>query len=182
VYFLSENYEPPRLRDIDEEYVYPEGKVIQAESHVVTYLERMLAAAEDDGVDILVASGYRSFGEQAGLKSGYTVTYGTGANAFSADQGYSEHQLGTTFDFLTPSLVALDERFENTDAFRWLEDHAYKHGFILTYPRGNAYYVYEPWHWRFVGKDLARDLKRSGKDFYDLDQRELDKYLITIFE
>jgi D-alanyl-D-alanine carboxypeptidase len=111
------------------------------------------------------------------------VTYGSGANAFSADQGYSEHQLGTTFDFTTEGIGGgLVTSFENTPAFAWLKDNAHKYGFTLSYPKDNAYYVYEPWHWRFVGEDLAEDLHEAGKTFYDWDQREIDKYLIKIFD
>ena len=61
-------------------------------------------------------------------------------------------------------------------------DNAYKHGFTLSYPEDNEFYVYEPWHWRFVGKDLARDLHREDRRFYDVEQRELDTYLISIFD
>jgi len=59
---------------------------------------------------------------------------------------------------------------------------AHKYGFTLSYPEGNQYYVFEPWHWRFVGEDLARDLKRDERHFYDLDQRAIDGYLLEIFD
>jgi D-alanyl-D-alanine carboxypeptidase len=129
-----------------------------------------------------VVSAYRSFAEQMTLKSGYRVQYGTGANAFSAEQGYSEHQLGTTVDFTTPVIKGAYASFENTTAYAWLTKNAYKYGFILSYPKGNSYYVYEPWHWRFVGKDLADRLHDEGLDFYEMDQREIDEYLIRIFD
>lgn len=184
VYFLNENYTPKRLVKVDSQFVYPKGKEVEFLRDANRFLEDMLEDAVDDDVELLVTSGYRSFDEQKSIKSGYKVIYGAGtANQFSAEQGYSEHQIGTAVDFVTgENSYALSESFEKTDAFKWLEENAYKYGFILSYPRGNTYYSYEPWHWRFVGRDLARSLHRKGQNFYDLDQREIDKYLGEIFE
>ena len=110
------------------------------------------------------------------------MIYGAGANQFSADQGYSEHQLGTALDFATTEIGAGFDGFEKTDAYRWLLDNAYQYGFILSYPQNNNYYQFEPWHWRFVGRDLAKKLSKEDKNFYDLDQREIDEYLISFFD
>lgn len=182
VYFLNEHYEPSRLRDVPEKYLYDKNKPEQILRDVYPYLKDLLEEALDDGVTIRVASGYRSFEEQTSLKTNYKVVYGAGtANQFSADQGYSEHQLGTTVDF-TPANGPAFVNFESTPEYAWLLEHAYKFGFVLSYPKGNAYYQFEPWHWRFVGEDLARDLHKDGKYFYDMDQRDIDKYLISIFD
>jgi D-alanyl-D-alanine carboxypeptidase len=108
--------------------------------------------------------------------------YGSGANTFSADQGYSEHQLGTTVDITDETVGGTYASFAQTEAYEWLLDNAYKHGFILSYPEGNEFYIFEPWHWRFVGTDLARDLQRSDDDFYTMDQREIDKYRLEMFD
>ena len=112
------------------------------------------------------------------------MTYGAGtANSFSAEQGYSEHQLGTAVDFVTSENgYYLTTSFENTKTFKWLQENAYKYGFILSYPKGNTYYQYEPWHWRFVGKDLARKLHRDEKTFYSMDQRDIDRYIGKLFD
>lgn len=182
VYFLNENYEPPKLVNIDSDYLYDESVKQQIHRSVRTFLENIIEDAKDDDVELFVRSAYRSFGTQAALKTGYTVSYGTGANAFSADQGYSEHQLGTTVDFTTTGLNGELDGFGNTEAYKWLQDNAYKYGFILSYPQGNTYYQFEPWHWRFVGRDLARVLHRKKMNFYDMDQRDIDKYLINIFD
>lgn len=182
VFFLSENYNPPKLRDIREEYKINPDKDLKILRDVYSYLNRMLRDANDDNVNLRVISAYRSFEQQTTLKSGYSVTYGSGANQFSADQGYSEHQLGTTVDFGTPEITGAQMSFEQSLAFDWLQNNAYKYGFILSYPKGNQYYQYEPWHWRFVGEDLARDLHDNRKSFYELDQREIDKYLVKIFD
>ncbi|RJQ35237.1 D-alanyl-D-alanine carboxypeptidase family protein [Candidatus Parcubacteria bacterium] len=183
VYFLNENYMPEQLSVIPKEYTYNEEREYSVASPILRDLTNMLRAAKRAGIEIYVASAYRSFGEQGALKGQYSMTYGEGsAGQFSADQGYSEHQLGTTLDFTTTGLGGGLAGFGNTPAFEWLQENAYKYGFILSYPEGNQYYMYEPWHWRFVGEDLADDLHDEGMNFYDMDQRELDKYLATIFD
>lgn len=183
VYFLNENYAPPRLATIPKAFSYDESRTHEFHADAIDHLTDMLEDAKGDSVDLFVVSAYRSFTTQASLKNGYRVTYGSGANAFSADQGYSEHQLGTTLDFTTTGIGgALTAGFDKTEAFAWLLKNAYKYGFILSYPAGNAYYVYEPWHWRFVGTELADDLRKDKKSFYDLDQREIDIYLVNIFD
>jgi LAS superfamily LD-carboxypeptidase LdcB len=182
VYFLNENYSPAALTEIDRPYLVPGATNTMFLTRAYPYLEKMLKAAEADGVKLRVVSAYRSFATQAGLKSAYTVTYGSGANSFSADQGYSEHQLGTTADFSTEKLGANFNPFDKDPAYQWMRDNAYKYGFILSYPDKNSYYIYEPWHWRYVGVKLATYLHNEGKRFYDLDQREIDKYLVTLFE
>ncbi len=182
VFFLSENYSPPEVEDVKEEYKITPGKDLQILEDVEPFLHDMLEDANEESINLRVISAYRSFETQMQLKSNYVTTYGSGANQFSADQGYSEHQLGTTVDFGTPEVTGAYMSFENTTAFTWLKLNAHKYGFILSYPSGNSYYQYEPWHWRFVGKELADDLFDDKKSFYELDQREIDKYLLEIFD
>lgn len=182
VYFLNEHYIPPKIVPIKTTYLYNESAPKSIHGKVESYFDDMIEDALADGIKIWVVSAYRSFSTQAQLKGAYTVTYGSGANAFSADQGFSEHQLGTTLDFTTGGLGGGLDGFESTPAFTWLQENAHKYGFTLSYPKGNAYYVYEPWHWRFVGEDLASDLKKAGVSFYDWDQRKIDSYLIKIFD
>ena len=183
VYFLSENYEPRKLRDIPKEYLSQPDRETQVLRDMYPYLEDMLEDAKRDDIEILISSAYRSFESQQNLKSNYVVQYGsTTANRFSAEQGYSEHQLGTTVDLSTKSLGGALNGFDGTPAYKWMTENAYKHGFILSYPKNNAFYKYEPWHWRFVGEDLARDLHREGKYFYEWEQRDIDEYLVKIFD
>lgn len=183
VYFLNENYIPRKLRNINSDFLVNPESELQILSDVRPFLRDMLEDAQDEGVELRVVSAYRSFNTQKQLKSAYTTQYGSGtANKFSAEQGYSEHQLGTTVDITTPSVGGLNVKFETTPAYAWLTEHAYEYGFVLSYPKGNKFYVYEPWHWRFVGKDLARHLHREEKHFYELDQRDIDEYLLNIFE
>ena len=182
VYFLSENYAPASTTEIYKSFVYEKNRDLRFHSKAYPFLERMLFDAASSSVKLQVLSAYRSFGEQAMLKADYKVAYGSGANAFSADQGYSEHQLATTADFTT-SKVGSDfaSSFVGSDGYAWLTENAYKYGFVLSYPKGNSYYMYEPWHWRFVGVALATRLHNESKHFYDLDQREIDGYLALMF-
>lgn len=183
VYFLNEHYTPSGLETIPSQYTFDKKREYQLHEKIEPYLEKMIKAAEDDGVELKVISAYRSFDTQGTLKSAYTVTYGAGtANQFSADQGYSEHQLGTTVDFTTPTLKENFETFDTTPEYTWLKKNAYNYGFAISYPKTNSFYTFEPWHWRFVGVDLANKLKRNGDYFYDMDQRVINNYLGVFFD
>lgn len=183
VFFLNEHYTPERLAEINKTYLYDEDRAQLFHAELLPELVQMIEAASSTGVTLYVRSAYRSFAEQQSLKNSYTVTYGAGtANQFSADQGYSEHQLGTTIDFITPGLGGSFAGFDKTPAYQWLVANAHLYGFVLSYPEKNAFYVYEPWHWRYVGKTLAKKLHDEGKFFYDLDQREIDAYLVNFFD
>ncbi len=182
VYFLSENYIPRAFVKIEPKYTFDTQEDYLIYDKIWQFLQEMLIAAENANIHIRIVSAYRSFGTQSELKLSYKMTYGSGANRFSADQGYSEHQLGTTIDFTTEEIGASFSIFDKTTAYQWLLENAYKYGFILSYPEGNQYYQFEPWHWRFVGRGLAEKLHQEGKNFYDLDQREINQYLISFFD
>jgi len=183
VYFLNENFIPSALASIDPVYLFNKKRPEEIHASVLPYLEKLLKDANDGSVPLSILSAYRSFGTQATLKAQYKVTYGAGsANKFSADQGYSEHQLGSAVDFTTPTTGEDLNGFEKTSASTWLENNAYKYGFILSYPKGNTFYQSEPWHWRFVGVELATKLHDTNMHFYDMDQREINTYLVKIFD
>ena len=184
VYFLNENYVPAKLTQVDKVYIFDGGGTnFLIHTDVWPHLKMLLDNARSNNLSLLVASAFRSFDIQASLKSEYKVIYGAGtANQFSADQGYSEHQLGTAVDFTTTSAGGTLSKFQTDPAYKWLENNAYKFGFILSYPEKNTYYKFEPWHWRYVGVALAEKLHADNKYFYDLDQREIDAYLIKLFD
>ncbi|PIQ35513.1 MAG: hypothetical protein COW60_03605 [Candidatus Yonathbacteria bacterium CG17_big_fil_post_rev_8_21_14_2_50_43_9] len=181
IYFLNELYTPKLSITIPTQYTLEPEKEKMISVEVWPFLRQMLDDAVSANIDLKIISAFRSFDTQNTLKSAYKVTFGSNANTFSADQGYSEHQLGTTVDFTTTKLGANNLTFEKTPEYKWLTENAYKYGFILSYPKGNAYYIFEPWHWRFVGKGLALRLYNEGKNFYDLSQRDINEYLLTIF-
>ena len=146
-----------------------------------TALLAMLEAARAEGVLILVHSGYRSYEIQCEvfnrkLKQEYQQSTDVlldehraieSVNARSALPGQSEHQLGTAVDLVTdiPGLgYKLEPVMDQTPAFQWLQANAFRFGFAMSYPRGpgdvtepnpRTGYVYEPWHWRFIGVPLA---------------------------
>lgn len=181
VYFLNEHYTPEKLTLLPKEYAVT-GKEEYFLSRAFPYLQNLIQASKSAGTELGIVSAFRSFETQRDLKSKYKVVYGSGANTFAAEQGYSEHQLGTTVDFTTPTLGTAFEKFDTTSTYFWLTENAYKYGFVLSYPKGNTYYIYEPWHWRYVGVELATKLKNEKKNFYDMDQRELNDYLVKIFD
>ena len=183
VYFLNEHYTPSSLTPIDAKYVIGKDRVLEIHGEVWPHLIALLDATSAEDLGLRITSSYRSFGTQATLKASYKVTYGTtAANRFSAEQGYSEHQLGTTVDFTTTKTGNLSGSFDQTPEFTWLTEHAHEYGFVLSYPKNNKYYIYEPWHWRYVGIELATKLHDDGTYLYDIDQREIDKYLLSIFD
>lgn len=154
------------------------NKLLQTEA-ADAFLE-MQAAAAADGVTIWMQSGYRSVAYQTTLydnKTNYFI--GKGYSEAEARQqaativnppGYSEHNCGLAADLNCPEYTVLDEGFENTAAFRWLCQHAGDYGFILRYPKDaedTTEITYEPWHWRYVGKENAALLNESGLCFED---------------
>jgi len=182
-YFLNENYIPVNLSEIPLTYQYSNNKQLLFRTQALSHLLAMIDAASSTGVKLYVESAYRSFAEQKALKGIYSITYGAGtANSFSADQGYSEHQLGTAVDMITVGLGGVLDGFDSTQAYQWMLNNAYRYGFILSYPKKNSYYVFEPWHWRFVGVKLATELHDEGKYFYEMDQKTIDTYLVNIFD
>lgn len=181
IYFLNEHYLPEKLTLLAPELSL-NGEEEYFHARALPHLLNLLKEAKNAGVELSVVSAFRSFETQRDLKSQYKMTFGNGANKFSAEQGYSEHQLGTTIDFTTPTLGTSFSAFDTTSAYRWLTEQAHRFGFILSYPKGNSYYIYEPWHWRFVGVELATRLHNENKHFYDMDQREINDYLAKIFD
>ncbi|HVN26275.1 MAG TPA: M15 family metallopeptidase [Candidatus Paceibacterota bacterium] len=183
VYFLNENYAPASLSPVDTQYLYNPSHTELVLSGTLPFLDGMLAAAARDGVALQVVSAYRSFYQQASLKLDYKTSYGTtAANQFSADQGYSEHQLGTAIDFGTPNAKNLVTQFASSSAYQWLVANAYRYGYVISYPPGNVYYQYEPWHWRFVGVALATYLHGNGEYFFNLSQDQINQYLGSFFD
>lgn len=111
----------------------------------------MKLAARKDDVILEVVSSFRSIERQIAI-----IQHKLNRNmaiekilTLSAPPGYSEHHTGCAIDINTPGCTATEEEFENTTAFRWLQQHAGNFGFTLSYPRGNTLgFIYEPWHWR----------------------------------
>lgn len=110
----------------------------------------MHKAAADDGIELIVVSAFRSITYQRGILQRKLDAGQSPAQIFavSAPPGYSEHHTGRALDLTTPGSAALEEEFADTEAFRWLQKHAGRFGFVLSYPPDNPQgFTYEPWHW-----------------------------------
>ena len=121
----------------------------------------MKADATALGLNIWIQSGYRSYELQSELYNNYVNRDGKlAADTYSARPGHSEHQTGLAFDLNT-----ISDDFAYTNEGKWVNENAWKYGYILRYPKGKddiTGYKYEPWHFRYVGKDLAKELYNGG--------------------
>lgn len=128
----------------------PDGRMQRLTSATATSWRQMQVAAADDGIELLLVSGFRSIAYQAGLirrklDAGQSVSEILNVNAAP---GYSEHHTGRAIDLAVPDAEPLTEEFESSTAFAWLEKNAANFGFSMSYPRENRQgFVYEPWHW-----------------------------------
>ncbi len=138
-------------------------------------LEELFAAAEAENVEIFAVSGYRSYETQYGIYNTYLKKWGEEkTNAVSAIPGHSEHQTGLAMDISSRS-AALDltEEFGETPEGKWVKEHASEHGFIIRYPQDGEVitgYQYEPWHLRYVGKEVAAYMDEHDltlEEFFD---------------
>lgn len=122
---------------------------------------KMKAAAQKDGVNLFIVSGFRSYDTQKRIYNNYVSRDGKAkADTYSARPGSSEHQTGLAMD-----LNSLKTSFGETKEGKWLSKNCYKYGFIIRYPKGKQSvtgYIYEPWHVRYIGKDKAAAIYKSG--------------------
>ena len=161
-YRIPDSYEP------DLVYVCESGE--RLDKKVAEHYEAMYNAALKDGVTLTPCSGYRSYETQE-RNYNRKIEFFEG-QGFSTEEakvkaatiimppGSSEHNLGYAMD-----IVCVDEWFEDTQEFKWLQEHAADYGFIMRYPKEKqdiTKVIYEPWHWRYVGVEAAKELKASG--------------------
>ncbi|MCA9867296.1 MAG: M15 family metallopeptidase [Anaerolineales bacterium] len=174
-YGLSRDYEPAGLVGLsgylpnDVTLGYP----TELRRVAVTPLVKMITDMQAAGLQPRVLSGYRSFSAQAIARQKWLEKEPDRANILSAPPGFSEHQLGTVIDFGSPELAEIVGQediefhtwFYKTSEGRWLLDNAHKYGFTLSYPF-EAFeitgFFYEPWHYRYVGVEMATQLHEEG--------------------
>ena len=166
---LPEGYAPDDL-------VTPDIIITNAEAtmrrEAAEALNQMVKAAEEDGVTLEISSAYRSEEYQANLYNYYVSQYGVEvSDTMSSRPGYSDHQTGLAADFVegdgSMDGINFEEAFEDTDSGKWLAVHAHEYGFIMRYPKGKdaiTGYTYEPWHFRYVGKDWAGKIYAVSPD------------------
>lgn len=129
-------------------------------------LEDMFAGAKEEGINLAIVSGYRSYSKQSSIYARKKATQGQeAADRVSARPGTSEHQLGMAMDLAKKGSSQLNTGFGKTKEGQWVSANAHKYGFIVRYPQEYedvTGYMYEPWHVRYVGKELAREIYESG--------------------
>ena len=160
---LPETYVPPDLVDATEAGFESRDQV---RAVVIDDLAALRAAAEANGTPVVVISGYRSYAYQDNLFLERAAQVGAEEAARrTARPGHSEHQLGTAIDVLDPGVGELTTAFGETPAGQWIAAHAHEFGFVVSYPDGagdRTCYEYEPWHLRYVGRDVAAEIHESG--------------------
>lgn len=159
-------YTPPDLELIDERF-NPEGLYLRREARLA--FEIMCKTAEMEGIHLEAVSTFRSFSYQSkvyfkNLTPDMTLEdYQAIRDKVSARAGHSEHQTGLAVD-----INELEETFEETPAGRWLAANSYRFGFLLRYPKGKEHitgYSYEPWHFRYLGTQLAEKVYNSNMTY-----------------
>lgn len=142
-------------------YSLPSNYGTSLTNETLNAFNKMKSAAEKDGLNIYISSGFRSYSRQKTLYNNYVARDGkAAADTYSARPGHSEHQTGLAFDVNT-----ISSAFHNTKEAKWLSSNCYKYGFILRYPKGKENetgYIYESWHFRYVGEELATKLYNNG--------------------
>ena len=148
---------------------------MSADERIISDIYKMMDAASSDGVDLMICSAYRSYDRQQTLfRNKINKLMGEGMTYLEAYKigsmnvtvpGTSEHHLGLALDILTGSYTKMDDGFGDTEAGKWLAENAKDYGFILRYPKGKEEItgiVYEPWHFRYVGREYAKDIEERG--------------------
>ena len=170
---------------VNRNYILPEDFTVKTTAvkgggqsldyRVTPHYDKMVAAAEADGISLIPVSGYRSVERQRTnferkiklyMDKGYSKAEATRlASEIVLMPSTSEHNAGLAMDFGTNGNYTLDENFAKTEAFEWLSKNAADYGFILRYPEDAqdiTMVTYEPWHWRYVGVENAKKIKASG--------------------
>lgn len=174
---------------IPDDYEFSLGNIktikgtMKCDERIIDELLSMMQAAKKDGITLAICSPYRDLNYQevlfnrkieAYMKKGmsYMDAYIISSKAVTVP-GASEHQIGLAIDIVSDEYVTLDEGFADTEAGRWLAEHSCEYGFILRYPAGKEYITsieFEPWHFRYVGKDAAMVITGEGitlEEFWD---------------
>jgi zinc D-Ala-D-Ala carboxypeptidase len=166
---LPKDYEPASLSTPNIKLRWaPIAESMQVSSTIAQPLEEMHKVMTAAGFDVMLISGFRSEKTQAELYNGYVAASGQEeADRLSAKPGTSEHQTGLVVDLgRSDNKCELEQCFGELPEGKWLAEHAHEYGFIVRYPQGKEAvvgYMYEPWHVRYVGKELAAELHKTNQ-------------------
>jgi len=167
---VPKGYVPPDLVPVSQAGIPGDGQV---RAVMIDDLREMTAAAKAASAAIGIQSAYRSFATQQAVFANAVQIHGlTRALQLSARPGHSEHQLGLGIDFRSsPGGSPFNgTTWASTAAGKWMKAHGWEYGFVMSYPRGKigvTCYDFEPWHYRYVGREIAAQIRASG-----LTQRE----------
>ena len=166
-YKLDEVFVPDDLVEFDQEYCNDE--VQEGNREAVVAFKNMYEAAKKEGLGLVINSSYRSYQDQENICNTFKDLYGEGyVTKYVALPGFSEHQTGLAFDIGSTS----SKVFAESKEYEWMKENAYKYGFILRFTKANAYitgFRSEPWHYRYVGKKVAKyiyDNNISLEEYY----------------
>jgi len=162
---LPAEYAPSDLENISEGgFPFTDGLALRG--LVMDDLNAMREAAAANGTPLSILAAYRSYAQQADLFERRVDEMGTSeAGGRVARPGHSEHQLGTTLDVTTEGAIDVDQAWGASPTGQWVASNAHKYGFLISYPSGASAltcYDYEPWHLRYVGRELAQQVIESG--------------------
>ena len=171
---------------IPEDYSFDLGNIkdgMRCDKRIINDLLAMMQAAKDDGINLMIRSPYRTDNRQeANFNARIKKYMGQGCSYMEAYKrtsqvitvpGASEHQVGLALDIVCDSYDDLTEGFGETKAGKWLAEHSCEYGFTLRYPAGKEYITsieYEPWHFRYVGREAATVMRDEGiclEEFWD---------------
>ncbi len=161
---LPSDFRPNNLVSMNPHYTARDGKQYLMEKNAYESFVRMADAARKEGVSIRAISTYRTEDYQKRLYDKKVRATGFhNAENYSARPGFSEHQTGLAVD-----INSTRASFEKTNVFKWLQAHAHEYGYIMRYPKGQRWitgYEYEPWHYRYVGVEVATVIKHEGLNY-----------------
>ena len=163
-YYLEKNYVPNNLETISTRFALSNMKLVKEAKEA---FEEMASAAKKENLNIIAMSTYRSYDYQVNLYNKYVRTDGKeAADTYSGRPGHSEHQTGLAVDVYNGKVNYTS--FEKTKEFIWMSNNASDYGFILRFPKdkeAETGYTYESWHYRYVGKDIAKYIKEHDISF-----------------
>jgi LAS superfamily LD-carboxypeptidase LdcB len=164
---LRSDWAPPDVVALPADAMMPGREGLLRIAAHDSFMELRAAAASEAGLELGARSAYRSFRTQCITFDFKVKQHGLDhAKRFSAEPGRSQHQLGTTIDITSPRIGwQLSQSMGDTPEGRWLEENAHRFGFALSYPLGEEAttgYAYEPWHYRYLGREAAAELHESG--------------------
>ena len=173
--YLAKDFEVPNLVKVEEyakEGMYLEEKANEA-------FVKMASDIKKEGYNLRAISTYRTYDYQSNLYNNYAKRDGVNnADTYSARPGFSEHHTGLAIDVDNITKIYTD--FEETEEFTWMQENSYKYGFILRYPKDKENitgYIYEPWHYRYVGLSVAKYIHENNLTFEEYYYEFLDNKL-----